>query len=252
MTLPAVKGWSWNAPTATPVVSPTNNPSGAAIAPGDWMVLVWGWSATTALRTGILAAPWRERIAPLGVGTMAWSVWTGVRKAGDTSYTIALAAGTQAPDWMLAWGSGPGPDENAWVLGAVGNRAGAPTQFEVTAPGISVPPESLVLALGMERTTASETLGQITADNGFTPYAMANPTNASALLAYKQSVGGGAVGAVKVVWPNSHAANGQLVQLGIPGVRSSVGAAVGVVPGKSGLLTTVAAPGKTPVLSVVG
>ena len=221
-TLPTIKGFAWDVSKATHVVNPALNMSGTAIATGDWMVLVWSYQAATSLRPPTLAAPWRERIAPVGFGTMGWALWSGIRGAADTTYTIPTVVGnTNTPNWMLVWGSGPGPSENAWVQGATGSRAGQPTQFEATAPSITAPEGSLVLVVGAERTGGTETLGTIVPDNGFTSFALANPTTSTPYVAYKSYPNGGATGNTKVVWPFSHANNAQILQLAIPGVPST-------------------------------
>ena len=108
-----------------------------------------------------------------------------------------------------------------WVVGAAKGRADAPAETVTsTAPAITTArPASLILTIGIERTTASEV--GVTWGAGATQWLFAPQVGNSVItiaVGHSELSSAGTAAAKTITYPNAQAVNGWAFQIGIPGV----------------------------------
>jgi hypothetical protein len=158
-------------------------------------------------------------------GSTCYAVYVKRKAAGETNYsigqsTVGLANKVYAHAF---WVDGTNAANVAdWLTGTVGTRAGSGGTFDTTAPTMTTTSDnSVVFALGLERTIATETETQLTVSGtGWTKQVamLGQPSvNGSTItVASKPMATKGATGAVTFTAPNTQATNGAAFQVTIP------------------------------------
>lgn len=207
----------------------TAGTTGSAPTTGDFVFIVVNSHASIAT-SNVPAAPtgfssliaWQN----LGTsGTTAYAVYAKRRSSGETNYTIPQTTVGAANKLHVHafWLDGTNAANVAdWLIGTIGTRAEAGGTVTTVAPSMTTGSDnSVVFALGIERTNATETEAQLTVSGtGWTKQAaMLGSTvdNGSTItLASKSMATSGATGDVTFTAPNTQAANGAAFQITIP------------------------------------
>lgn len=201
----------------TYTLDPSVGVVGTPLAVGDFLFVVLAASGSTP-RVPLPGPGWVEVVPYQVLSTQAWGLWVRERGAGETTYTGTLQTGGDVTRAQFWWGSGHDVIAN-WIVGSIFTRSGSTTQN--VAPSINTTdPQTLALVVSSERTTAAETDAQVSVtgtgwtkdlfDNGGTS------SFSSLTIGHRDMPTPGATGAATVTYPNSHAANGIAVQIGIP------------------------------------
>ncbi|WP_315298322.1 hypothetical protein [uncultured Actinomyces sp.] len=146
-------------------------------------------------------------VEPYWVGTMRFTVASGPWAA---SLPVSVSKNVEAA-FMAVTVRGAG----ALRVGAVKDRKATPPEsMTVTCPDASPAEGDMVLALAFERTTANETVDQVTLSEGWERVAYATQdTNVQTILAARRT---GAQAILTVTYPNAQASNGAGVQVVVP------------------------------------
>ena len=197
----------------TGVFNYTLTPDGT-IATGDWLVAVavTGQGQVLAVPTG-----WTALYNMKGTGTLNTAVFTKKRLAGDTGYTFTFGGATTSAKIAMMWVRGAA--DTGWVIPTDGRyRANSGGTFNNIADPITVAANTLALVISTERTSATES--NISSMTGATPWFFVPQNGATQIetiaVGSVLSSGGGATPSVTITYPNTQAANGWAVQLGIP------------------------------------
>lgn len=177
---------------------------------GDLLLLFVGITDNAAAATSITG--WTPLIQNYQAGTQRTSVYSRVREAGDTTYTLNLSGTTATKHTVIAVRGWTG----SLIVGTPGRRAdGQGTSTTTVAPGITMTGAGTVILYSAERTNATEP--EPSNDSGFATVAWASGdiSGPVSLLVGKKTVAAGAVGPVTTTYPNTSAANGSAILIGI-------------------------------------
>jgi glycerophosphoryl diester phosphodiesterase len=187
---------------------------GGTIADGDWLVAVavTGQGQVLAVPTG-----WTALYNMKNTGTLNTAVFIKKRVAGDTGYTFTFGGATTSGKIALMWVRGAA--DTGWVIPTDGRyRANSGATFNNIADPITVAANTMALVISTERTTATE--ANISSMTGATPWFFVAQNGGVQIetiaVGSVLSSGGGATPSVTITYPNTQAANGWAVQLGIP------------------------------------
>lgn len=207
--------------TATSVVLNPGTPTeGSAVQADDWMVAIVGANAPGAGEDWTAPAGWTDLRGDYSlIGTQRVRVYAKRRVAGETTYTFTFASSKHLNAAMV-WVRGADL-LGTWTLGAAKGRADAPAESVTsTAPAITTSrPASLVLTIGIERTTATET--GVTWAGGATEWIFAPQVGSSAItiaIGRSELAAAGTAPAKTITYLNAQAVNGWAFQIGIPGI----------------------------------
>lgn len=210
-------------------INSTSGPASRVVTPhastleGDLLIVV----AEAASGTATLTAPgdWTTIKAFFATGTLGQAVFAKRRAAGDTTYTFPIAVSAFSQHLCMTIRGWEGNPANL-IIGTTGTRAGSGGGALTIAPSITtVGTDNLVLCIGTDRTTATET-GITSVDNGFTQLLWqghAAGGSETIWVGTKVLAAAGAVGATTITYPNAQASNSMAFLLGIrPGVVAPV------------------------------
>lgn len=207
--------------TATSIVlDPAMPTEGTAVQIDDWMIVVVGANAPSTGEDWTAPAGWTELRADYSlIGTQRVRVYAKKRVAGETTYSFGFS-GSRHLNAAMVWVRGA-DTLGTWVLGAAKDRSAAPTEsVTCTAPAITTSrPATLVLALSIERTTASEV--GVTWSGGATEWLFAGQVGSAVItiaIGYSELATAGTEPAKTITYPNAQSVNGWAFQIGIPGV----------------------------------
>lgn len=200
----------------TGVFDYTLTPDGT-IANGDWLVavVVTGQGQVLTVPTG-----WTALYNMKATGTLSTAVFTKKRVSGDTGYLFHFGAATTSGKVALMWFRGVA--DTGWVIPADGRyRANSGATFSnIADPITTVAADTFALTISTERTTATEV--GITSMTGATPWFFMPQNGTTQIetisIGTRNQASPGATPAVTIVYPNTQAANGWAVQLGLPAV----------------------------------
>lgn len=170
--------------------------------------------ATYAMSGG--SGAWTTLMASGSLGTGKLFVFSKLRAAGDTTYTLSR---TGSDGYRIMPITLAGSDSaSAVIVGALGTRAASGGAFATTAPSITtLVDDSLAVLIAMERTTAND--GDVVVNNGFTvrhdAHTVSSDNLQSLFIASKAIPTAGAVGATTATFTNSHGTNSGAVLIGI-------------------------------------
>jgi hypothetical protein len=199
-------------------LDPSTPTDGAVPDIDDWMVAIVGVNANNGVGTFTMPAGWISIHDNYSlVNTYNTKVLARRRRLGDTSYTFTNS-GDRSLNGALFWIRG-GARLSQWVIGAPKFRADAPTEtVTITCLPVTVEPNSLVLSLAFERTSASELATDITAAGATKWFTAPQVSNGIITLsAATEPVVSGSSTQVTFTYPNSQATNGWGYQIAIPG-----------------------------------
>lgn len=177
---------------------------------GDLLLLFVGITDNSAAATSITG--WTPLLQNYQAGTQRTSVYSRVREAGDTTYTLDLTGTTSTKHAVVAVRGWTG----SLIVGTLGRRAdGQGTATTTVAPGITMTGAGTTILFSAERTNATEP--EPTNDSGFATVAWASGDISSpvSLLVGQKTTAAGAVGPATTTYPNSSAANGSAIMIGI-------------------------------------
>lgn len=207
--------------TATSIVlDPAAPTEGTAVQNDDWMVVIVGANAPSTGEDWTAPAGWTELRADYSlIGTQRVRVYAKKRVAGETTYSFGFS-GSRHLNAAMVWVRGA-DTLGTWVLGAAKDRSASPTEsVTCTAPAITTSrPASLVLALSIERTTASE--AGVVWSGGATEWLFAGQVGSAVItiaIGHSELAAAGTAPAQTITYPNAQSVNGWAFQIGIPGV----------------------------------
>lgn len=193
------------------VNSLTISPDSSCVA-GDWMLLTVMWASTTEAST---PSGWTVLANSGGYGTRSSKVYARIRQSGDSSYVVPLFDGINAAQAVLMWGDGHEPI-SSWVVGTGASRSSNATSTTCVAPSITFGPGTSFI-ISHEATTVSETSVSV---SGATEWLFAPQINSTLIhtcsVSYIDKASSSATGDVTITYPNTQAANGWAIQIGIP------------------------------------
>jgi len=132
------------------VTNPTTIPT------GSWMVVFMAFNNDS---YPSIAGGWTTILNRNTYGTLRVSLFGKIKEASDPdNFQVYTGVGSNTVNAALFWGQGAGP-VSSWVRSASWFRDGTTTnQFITTAPSVTTTvPQSLILSMNSERTTATET-----------------------------------------------------------------------------------------------
>lgn len=203
--------------------------TGTAPTTGDFVFIILDSSGAIGA-SNVPAAPtgFRQIVSWQAMGTSAstcYAIYAKRRSIGETNYLIPqTTVGQTNKIYAHAfWVDGTNAaDVVDWILGSTGTRAGSGGTVNTTAPSMTTTSDnSVVFAIGVERTTATETEAQLTVSGtGWSKQlAMLGSTSANAstvTVASKAMASIGATSDVTFTAPNTQATNGAALQITIP------------------------------------
>jgi hypothetical protein len=195
----------------------------SSTAAGDSLVLVVEQVANTG--AGTPTAPGWTLRGTTTHGTRSGFVLTKQRAADETSVTITRAANAAGRAVVLGVG---GADLASIIVGTPKTRAGSPADSSTTTTALGITtdrPDTLVLGVFGEATTAAEGASFVPAVTGATVLAYAGQSGSSdietVLLTTKQMATPGATGNAVATYPNAQASNAWAMMIGLPSVQTS-------------------------------
>lgn len=206
-------------------VSETLNFDGS-IAVGDAMLLV----VEQVSAAGVPTTPsgWTLRGSATH-GSRAGYAYTKIRASGETS--ITLARGTAGAGRMAVTGiAGVKSDPSTWVFGTAKGRSASPADSSTTTTALGITttaPNTLVIGIFGEATSASEATGFVPSVTNSTPYSFAGQVSSgdieSIFLTYKEMVTAGDTGSMVATYPNVQSSNAWAMMIGFPSVETDTG-----------------------------
>lgn len=202
--------------------------TGTAIAVGDFIFLLLDATGTTAnANTPAPPTGFRELVTwqALGTsGTTTYAIYAKKREVGETNYDIPQTnvGRTNKVNVHVAWFDGANANVvDEWIVGTIGTRAGSGGTFNTDAPSVTtLANNSMVFAIGAERTTAAETETDLTVSGtGWTKQAAilgAAAASTTFTIASKGMASAGASGVVTFTSINTQSTNGAAVQIVVP------------------------------------
>ena len=188
-----------------------------SIPDGSWMIVVITYVDDV---YPSMPAGWTTLLPRNSAGTMRNSVFAKIKTSSDTFPTqITIASSSASANGVLFWGDGAGP-VSSWIFGPRLVRDGSTAgQFKTDALSITTTvPQSLILALSNERTTANETdISSIVNATKwfFIPQIGSTKIQTITVSSFVQ-VNPGATPVVTVTYPNSQINNGLGIQIALP------------------------------------
>ncbi len=200
-------------------LDPSTPTSGTVPAANDWMVAIIGVNANNGCGTFSMPTGWISINDSYSlVNTYNTKVLVRRRQTTDTTYTFTNS-GDRSLNGALFWVRG-GARLSQWVIGAPKFRADSPAETTtITCLPVTVAPNSLVLSLAFERTSASELASDITA-SGATKWFTAPQAGSLGIItlsAASEPVVSGTSSQVTFSYPNPQSTNGWGYQIAIPG-----------------------------------
>lgn len=194
----------------------------SSVAVGDFMLLAIEQVANTGAGTPTVTG-WDLR-GTTTHNTRSGFLFTKVRASGETSVTITRAANAAGRAVLAAVG---GVDAAHVIVGTPKTRAGSPADSSTTttALGISTDrPDTLVVGVFGEATTAAEGAGFVPSVSGATAWTYAGQAGSTdietVLLTYKVMATSGATGNAVATYPNAQATNAWAMMIGLPSVQT--------------------------------
>jgi hypothetical protein len=186
----------------------------------DWMIAVVGANAPGTGEDWTAPSGWTDLRGDYSlIGTQRVRVYAKRRVAGETTYTFTFGSAKHLNAAMV-WVRGADL-LGTWTVGAAKGRSDAPAESVTsTAPAITTSrPASLVLTIGIERTTTTET--GVTWAAGATEWLFAPQIGSAAItiaFGYSTLAAAGTAPAKTITYPNAQSVNGWAFQIGIPGI----------------------------------
>jgi prepilin-type N-terminal cleavage/methylation domain-containing protein len=206
--------------TSYPVVtgqSLTNIPL-PTIPDGAWMMIALAYNNSV---DAVPPAGWTTLYTRITAGTMQTMVFGKIKTSSEPStFSIGGAIGVGFVNGAIFWGTGASSDLNSWIKGASANRNGTTGQQAITTtPTITTTaPQTLVISISTERTTATET--DITSLTGATKWFFVSQPDSSKIQTITLSTAilatAGTSTPVTVTYPNTQLTNGTAFQIGLP------------------------------------
>lgn len=189
----------------------------AGWAAGDFMLVAVCQNVPSTSMTITPPSGWTTVVAEVALGTRHAAVWARKLLAGDTSFSWTMSTNNEL---SYAGGVVRGADEIAtWVIGATRSRTQSGTTTTTDAPGITLAGPAMVLPMFFEATTATETGAQITI-SGATKWAESLQSGSAPIetveVAFLDVASASTTSTVTATYPNTQAANGLGVQIGLP------------------------------------
>lgn len=185
---------------------------------GSWMIVIFAYNVSS---DPVPPVGWTALVSRYTTNTMQTSVYAKIKQVNDVNqqlFNAAGASGELSTNGVLLWGANSA-DIPSWIVGAFGDRSNNATPTTTLTPTVTiVTSRSLVLAISIERTTATE--ANYTSLNGVTPWIWIPQPNASKIqtiaVGYEEKANPGLSQAMTVTYPNSQNFNGTAVQVVIP------------------------------------
>jgi hypothetical protein len=190
---------------------------------GDWAICVLSIINVTTTITPNQTG-WVALVPQRDDGTRRSYVYARKITASDPAiFTFTVSAST-AVKAVLFGGSG-GVDPSQWIVGAVTSRSASGGTTSNTAVAITTAQANTeIIIISVEATSATESaVSSITGATEwfFAPEGGSGGSSINTVeVAYIDKVAAGATGAVTITYPNTQAANGFALQIGIPPVDS--------------------------------
>jgi len=203
---------------------------GGSIQTGDWMIVVLSWNTAGAVHSAPATGSWTQLGTTTIVGTLASSVWAGVRGAGDGTYVFTSTVSGWGR-WAVIFGTGGKPKAD-WVT-AQQSRAATGTNNTNVAPAITAQADNcLAVSVSTERTTATE--ADVTSVAGTTKLFFSPQLNGTQIeticVGTKEVAAGSPVTAATFTYPNVQANNGWAMHIVIPEAVEADPSGDGLVP----------------------
>lgn len=187
---------------------------------GAWMIVVLAY---TNANNPTPPAGWTLLIPRHTVNTLQVIAYAKIKQSGDANQQLFNAAGTTGEttsNGVFLWGMNA-QDVSNWTVGSFGDRASNATSTTTLTPTVTTTvPNSLVLSMSAERTSAAETnYVSLTGVNPWIwipqPAALPNKMQTIA-IGYEEKSTPGVSNAMTVTYPNAMSTNGTAVQVVIP------------------------------------
>lgn len=188
-----------------------------SIVDGSWMIIV---VAYTNGADAVAPSGWTTLYTRTTAGSLQTMAFGKIKTSSDPStFSITGLGGTTA-NGVIAWGTGASSNIGSWVKSAIASRDGTSAQqYTTTTPTVTTTvPQTLVLSVSTERTTATETdIGSLT---GATKWFFGPQDGSSKLqtitMSYATLSTIGTSTPVTITYPNAQTLNGSAFQIALP------------------------------------